>query len=268
MEQSILAQSLSIAYEDTMIIDDLALTIPKNKITTIIGGNGCGKSTLLKGMGRILKPKKGIIYLNGKDIKELSTKEIAKKMAILPQSPTAPTGLTVAELIAYGRFPHQRGLGKLTQEDKEVISWAIQSIGLEGEEQTPVDSLSGGQRQRVWIGMALAQKTDLILLDEPTTYLDMSYQLEVLELLEQLNKKEDCTIVMVLHDLNLAARFADYMVAIHKGKIIGMGTPKEMMTPDILKRTFQIDATIVTDEKRNCPICISYDLIKRKRDET
>ncbi|MBY6796861.1 ABC transporter ATP-binding protein [Clostridium botulinum] len=259
---SITTTNLAIAYEDKLIVDGLNMNIPKGKITTIIGPNGCGKSTVLKTVGRILKPKEGLVYLNGDDIRNLSTKEVAQKMAILPQSPQAQGGLTVGELVSYGRFPHKKGFGKLSPEDKKVIEWALDITKLTELEVTMVDNLSGGQRQRVWIAMALAQQTDLILLDEPTTYLDMSYQLEVLEILYNLNREESCTIVMVLHDLNLAARFADYMIAIRDGSIIKCGTPKEIMTKEVLKDTFNIDAEIVWGSKIGRPTCISYELIK------
>ncbi|MHB8033973.1 Fe(3+)-dicitrate ABC transporter ATP-binding protein [Clostridium botulinum] len=259
---SITTTNLAIAYEDKLIVNGLNMNIPKGKITTIIGPNGCGKSTVLKTIGRILKAKEGLVYLNGDDIRNLSTKEVAQKMAILPQSPQAQGGLTVGELVSYGRFPHKKGFGKLSPEDKKVIEWALDITKLTELEVTMMDNLSGGQRQRVWIAMALAQQTDLILLDEPTTYLDMSYQLEVLELLYNLNREESCTIVMVLHDLNLAARFADYMIAIRDGSIIKCGTPKEIMTKEVLKDTFNIDAEIVWGSKTGRPTCISYELIK------
>lgn len=258
---SIATENLAIAYEDHLIVDDLDMQIPQGKITTIIGPNGCGKSTVLKAVGRILKPKNGMVYLNGGDITHLSTKEVAQKMAILPQSPQAPAGLTVGELVAYGRFPHQRGFGKLKPEDKNIIQWALEVTKLTELETTAVDNLSGGQRQRVWIAMALAQQTELILLDEPTTYLDLAYQLEVLELLYRLNREQGCTIVMVLHDLNLAARFADYMIAIRCGDIIKHGTPEEVMTPEVLKETFHINAEIVKEPRTGRPTCISYDLL-------
>ncbi|APH15444.1 ABC transporter family protein [Clostridium sporogenes] len=259
---SITTTNLAIAYEDKLIVDGLNMNIPKGKITTIIGPNGCGKSTVLKTIGRILEPKEGLVYLNGDDIRNLSTKEVAQKMAILPQSPQAQAGLTVGELVSYGRFPHKKGFGKLSPEDKKIIEWALDITKLTELEVTMVDNLSGGQRQRVWIAMALAQQTDLILLDEPTTYLDMAYQLEVLELLYNLNRKQSCTIVMVLHDLNLAARFADYMIAIRSGNIIKCGTPKEIMAKEVLKDTFNIDAEIVWGSKTGRPTCISYELIK------
>lgn len=262
---SIATQNLAVAYEDHLVVDDLDMQIPQGRITTIIGPNGCGKSTVLKAVGRILKPKGGVVYLNGDDIRRLTTKEVAQKMAILPQSPQAPAGLTVGELVAYGRFPHQRGFGKLMPEDKKIIQWALEVTRLTEFETTAVDNLSGGQRQRVWIAMALAQQTDLILLDEPTTYLDLAYQLEVLELLYRLNREQGCTIVMVLHDLNLAARFADYMIAIRGGDIIQHGTPEEVMTAEVLKETFHIDAEIVKEPRTGRPTCISYDLIRQSQ---
>ncbi|MBA4699500.1 MAG: ABC transporter ATP-binding protein [Ruminococcus sp.] len=265
---SITTEQLDIAYDDTLIVKELNMQIPHGKVTSIIGPNGCGKSTVLKAVGRILKPKCGMVYLDGDDIRNLSTKEVAKKMAILPQTPTAPSGLTVSELVAYGRFPHQKGFGKLTPEDKKIVKWALEVTKLRGFENREVDTLSGGQRQRVWIAMALAQQTDLILLDEPTTYLDLAHQLEVLSLLFELNRDQNCTIVMVLHDLNLAARFSDYMIAIQKGKIIKHGSPKEVMTARVLRKTFQIDAVIVQEPRTGRPICLTYDVIQGEESVT
>ncbi|EGO62512.1 ABC transporter ATP-binding protein [Acetonema longum] len=259
---SIATENLAVAYDDNLVVDELELQIPRGKITAIIGPNGCGKSTVLKAVGRILKPKNGIVYLNGENIRSLATREIARKLAILPQSPQAPAGLTVGDLVAYGRFPHQRGFGKLKAEDKKIIAWALAVTKLTELETAAMDNLSGGQKQRVWIAMALAQQTDLILLDEPTTYLDLSYQLEVLELLYRLNREQNCTIVMVLHDLNLAARFADYIVAIRNGNIVRHGTPEEVITAAVLRETFHIDTEVVADPRTGRPACISYDLIK------
>ncbi len=264
---SIATENLSVAYDQKLIVDGLDMQIPQGKITSIIGPNGCGKSTVLKAVGRILKPRGGMVYLNGNDIQTLPTKEVAQRMAVLPQSPQSPSGLTVGELVAYGRFPHQRGFGKLMPGDKEIIQWALEVTKLTEHEMTAVDNLSGGQRQRVWIAMALAQQTDLILLDEPTTYLDLAYQLEVLELLYRLNREQGTTIAMVLHDLNLAARFSDYIIAIRCGHIINHGTPEEVMTPEVLKETFQIDAVIMKEPKTGRPTCISYDLISEMRNE-
>ncbi len=252
---------VDIAYGDHRVVEDLTLDIPENKITSIIGPNGCGKSTILKSLARIQSVNSGFVYLDGKAIKKESSKQIAKKMGVLPQSPEAPNGLTVAELVSYGRFPHQNGFGKLTKHDFEIIQWAIQITGVSEFENRPIDSLSGGQRQRVWIAMALAQETEILILDEPTTYLDLAHQLEVLQLLERLNKEEGRTIVMVIHDLNQAARFADYIVAIHKGEIIKEGTPEEVIEKDVLRNVFQIDAEVVTDPRTKKPVCLTYDLV-------
>lgn len=255
---------IKVAYTNKTVIEDLSINIPEGKITTIIGPNGCGKSTLLKAIGRIIGVEKGSIYLDCKDIHKLSTKELAKRLSILPQSPTAPEGMTVEELVSYGRFPYQRGLGRLAKEDEGIINWAIAATNLTGLNDRNVESLSGGQRQRVWIAMALAQQTSTILLDEPTTYLDMAYQLEVLELLGELNKYHGCTIIMVLHDINLAAKFADYLIALKDGKIVSAGCPKEVMTKEVLRNVYNIDANIVVDESSGHPICISYQLVGRK----
>ncbi|MTI59351.1 MAG: ABC transporter ATP-binding protein [Firmicutes bacterium] len=254
-------EELSIAYGDVEIVKELNLKIPKGQITTIIGPNGCGKSTILKTLARIIKAQSGTIYLNGRDIYTENSKEIAKVLAVLPQSPQAPAGLTVEELIAYGRFPYQKGFAKLKKEDRQIIDWVLETIGMKSYKQRTLDQLSGGQRQRVWIAMALAQQTDILLLDEPTTYLDLAHQLEILNLLEKLNKVEKRTVVLVIHELNNAARFADYMVAIKDGKIICDGKPEEVMIKSNLKKIFNIDAEIVKDPRNNKPVCITYDLV-------
>lgn len=253
---------LNIGYGDSLIIKNLNIEIPNKKITTIIGSNGCGKSTLLKALTRIIPHRSGSIILDGKNISKENTKQLAKKMAILPQTPENAHGLTVGELVSYGRFPYQKGFGKLTKRDHVVIEWALEVTGTMKFKFRSVDALSGGQRQRVWIAMALAQETDIIFLDEPTTYLDMAHQLEVLELLEKLNKEQERTIVMVLHDLNQAARFADYIIALKQGQIIKKGTCYEVIDPDVLRKVFQIDAVIGEDPRTKKPICITYNLIK------
>lgn len=253
---------LNIGYGDSLIVKDLNIEIPNKKITTIIGSNGCGKSTLLKALTRIIPHRSGSIILDGKNISKENTKLLAKKMAILPQTPESASGLTVGELVSYGRFPYQKGFGKLTKRDHVVIEWALEVTGTMKFKFRSVDALSGGQRQRVWIAMALAQETDIIFLDEPTTYLDMAHQLEVLELLEKLNKEQERTIVMVLHDLNQAARFADYIIALKQGQIIKKGTCYEVIDPDVLRKVFQIDAVIGEDPRTKKPICITYNLIK------
>lgn len=254
-------KDLNISYGNLDIVKDLNLEIPKGKITTIVGANGCGKSTILKTIARILQPKSGDIFINDKNIKDQSSKELAKTMAVLPQSPQAPSGLTVEELISYGRFPHQKGFGKMKKEDNDIVSWALEATGISEFRDRKIEALSGGQRQRAWIAMALAQQTDILVLDEPTTYLDLAHQLEVLNLLEELNKKQGTTIVMVIHELNNAARFADHMIGVKKGKIACQGSAYEVMTKENLKELFNIDAEIVSDPRTNKPVCITYDMI-------
>jgi iron complex transport system ATP-binding protein len=262
MKVRLFTNDLSIGYGERLIVKNLSVAIPDKKITTIIGSNGCGKSTLLKAITRIISHQAGTVLLDGKDISKENTKILAKKMAILPQSPESAGGLTVGELVSYGRFPYQNGLGRLTKKDFEVIDWALEVTGTADFKYRPVDALSGGQRQRVWIAMALAQETEIIFLDEPTTYLDMAHQLEVLELLQKLNREQERTIVMVLHDLNQAARFADHIIALKNGEIIKTGTCEEVMTPEVLRQVFQIDAVIGKDPRTNKPMCVTYNLLK------
>ena len=196
-----------------------------------------------------------------KDLNLDSPKDLAKVMAVLPQSPQAPSGLTVEELIAYGRFPHQKGFGKMRKEDEDIVTWALKSTGIEEFRDRPIEALSGGQRQRAWIAMALAQQTEILILDEPTTYLDLAHQLEILKLLEELNKKQGTTIVMVIHELNNAARFADNMIGVKKGQVVCQGTAHEVMTKENLKELFNIDAEIVEDPRNNKPVCLTYDML-------
>ncbi|WP_345240746.1 ABC transporter ATP-binding protein [Pontibacillus salipaludis] len=265
---SLTTEGLRIGYGDVTIVDDLNVHIPNGQITMIIGPNGCGKSTILQTMARLLRPKSGAVYLDGKAIHQQSTKEIAKKMAILPQTPEAPSGLTVYELVSYGRSPHQRGFGKLTHEDKDIVGWALDVTGVAAFANRSIDALSGGQRQKVWIAMALAQETELLLLDEPTTYLDLAHQLEVLKLLDRLNREENRTIVMVLHDLNHAARFADNLLALNNGEVVKEGSASEVMTPDVLRDVFQIDAEVVEDPRTGRPALITYDLLDSRMNQT
>ena len=255
------AEHISVAYEDKIILEDLSLDLLDGNITTIIGSNGCGKSTLLKALTRIQAIKSGQILIDGEAIAKLSTKEVAKKIALLPQVLEATEGISVYELVSYGRFPHQKYLGNLTSFDRDKIHWAMEVTKVTPYANLDVDSLSGGQRQRVWIAMALAQDTDTIFLDEPTTYLDMNHQLEILELLYRLNQENHKTIIMVLHDLNLAARFSDCLVAMKDGEIKYQGRAKEIMTDAILKDIFHIKAQIVTDPIFNRPTLLSYQLL-------
>lgn len=255
------AEHISVAYEDKVILEDLSLNLLDGNITTIIGSNGCGKSTLLKALTRIQAIKSGQILIDGEAIAKLSTKEVAKKIALLPQVLEATEGISVYELVSYGRFPHQKYLGNLTSFDRDKIHWAMEVTKVTPYANLDVDSLSGGQRQRVWIAMALAQDTDTIFLDEPTTYLDMNHQLEILELLYRLNQENHKTIIMVLHDLNLAARFSDCLVAMKDGKIKYKGSAEEIMKDVILKDIFHIKAQIVTDPIFNRPTLLSYQLL-------
>ncbi|MEH7452014.1 ABC transporter ATP-binding protein [Gottfriedia acidiceleris] len=253
---------LAIGYGDRLIVKELNIKIPDKKMTTIIGSNGCGKSTLLKAITRIISYQSGTIILDGENIASENTKLLAKKMAILPQTPESVSGLTVGELVSYGRFPYQSGFGRLTKKDIEVIDWALEVTGTKEYKYKSVDSLSGGQRQRVWIAMALAQETEIIFLDEPTTYLDLAHQLEILELLQKLNQEQERTIVMVLHDLNQAARFADYIIALKDGEIVKAGSCEEVITHEVLKKVFSIDTVIGRDPRTNKPMCITYNLLK------
>ncbi|AXQ79183.1 ABC transporter ATP-binding protein [Streptococcus chenjunshii] len=254
------AENISVAYDQQTVINDLSLNLADKQITTIIGANGCGKSTLLKALTRIQALKKGQIYIDGQAIAHLPTKAVAQKIALLPQVLDAAEGISVYELVSYGRFPHQKYLGSLSDEDRSKIHWAMEVTKVTQFANMDVDSLSGGQRQRVWIAMALAQDTDTIFLDEPTTYLDMNHQLEVLELLKMLNSDSQKTIIMVLHDLNLSARFSDQLIAMKKGKIKYRGQVADIMTPEILQDIFQIDATITEDPIHKCPILLTYQL--------
>lgn len=260
--EAISVKNLSVAYENNTIIEDLNLSIPKGKVSIIIGANGCGKSTLLKTIARINKPKNGDIFINNKNIKKIKEKSIAKEVAFLPQGPVCPSGLTVRELVAYGRFPHQKIIGGLNNHDKEVIDWVIEETGLIEFANREVENLSGGQRQRAWIAMILAQETDIIMLDEPTTYLDMSYQLEVLEVLQKLNKEKNITVVIVLHELNNACRFADNIIGLKKGKIICEGKPIDVINKETLKKIYGIDARLKPSESGEYPVCTEYEIFR------
>lgn len=258
---------VSIGYGERFIVKELSVSIPDHKITTIIGPNGCGKSTLLKAITRIIPHQSGAVLLDGENIAKENTKELAKKMAILPQTPESAAGLTVGELVSYGRFPYQKGFGRLSKKDYEAIDWALEVTGTIDFKYRPVDALSGGQRQRVWIAMALAQETDIIFLDEPTTYLDMAHQLEVLELLQKLNREQGRTIVMVLHDLNQAARFADYLIALKDGEVVKAGNCEEVINHEVLKKVFHIDAEIGRDPRTNKPMCVTYNLLRGEEND-
>jgi iron complex transport system ATP-binding protein len=253
---SLTTRKLTLAYDQTSIVSNLDLAIPAGQITALVGSNGCGKSTLLRGLARLLKPQSGTVYLDGKAIARLPTKVVAQRIGILPQNPAAPEGLTVAELIAQGRYPHQTWLQQWSQADEQMLQQAIALTHLEAFADRPLDTLSGGQRQRAWIAMTLAQNTEILLLDEPTTFLDLAHQIEVLDLLYDLNRQHNRTIVMVLHDLNLASRYADHLVALRNGAVFGQGTVTEVMTAAMVREVFGLESQIVTDPVAQTPMCI------------
>ncbi|CAI8911654.1 ferric enterobactin ABC transporter ATP binding subunit [Brevibacillus sp. IT-7CA2] len=256
--QALETQRLTLSYGERNIIEALDLNIPRGKITVFIGSNGSGKSTLLRSLARLLKPKEGAILLEGESIAKRSTKEVAKRLAILPQGPSAPEGLTILQLVKQGRYPYQNWLQQWSEEDEQMVNKALAATQLTGMANRAVDSLSGGQRQRAWIAMTLAQGTETILLDEPTTYLDMSHQIEILDLLFELNQTEMRTIVMVLHDLNLACRYAHHIVAVHNQTVVAEGAPNEVLTTDLVRTVFDMDCQITQDPLYGTPMCIPY----------
>lgn len=249
------AENLALAYDNKQIIADLHLTIPAGKITALVGPNGCGKSTLLRGLARLLTPKRGHVYLDGKAIHAMPSKTLAKELGILPQSPSAPEGLTVRELVAQGRYPHQSWFQQWSKKDEEITQQALSTTNMVDLADRPLDTLSGGQRQRAWIAMTLAQETAILLLDEPTTFLDLAYQIEVLDLLHDLNQAGR-TIVMVLHDLNQACRYAHNLVAMRDGSIWGQGDPATVMTKRMVAEVFRLNARIIADPITGTPMCI------------
>ena len=258
--QAIELRDLQVSYDDNIIIPRLDLAIPAGRMTIIIGPNGCGKSTLLKTIGRILAPRKGEVLLNGETLRNQSPKAVARRMAVLPQSPLVPDGLFVRELIAYGRYPYQTPMGGLKKDDLEIIDWAMKATSVHAFADRVVAELSGGQRQRVWIAMTLAQKTDILVLDEPTTYLDMANQLEILTLLKKLNRDTGVTVLIVMHELNNAIKFADNIIGMKDGRVIFVGQPAQVVTKENLKQLYDIEATLQMDEEGGYPICINYEL--------
>ncbi|SKC85581.1 ABC transporter ATP-binding protein [Maledivibacter halophilus] len=249
-------KNVCLSYGKNEIVKDLNINIKKGEVVTIIGPNGCGKSTILKSLSRYLKPTKGRIYLDGEDIHKLDTKKIAKKMAILPQVRNIPEDFTVETLVSYGRFPHLNFGQRFKNKDYEIIEWALEKTRMEKFRNRNLNALSGGERQRAWIAMALAQKPEILLLDEPTTFLDISYQLEVLELVKELNETLGLTIIMVLHDLNQAARYSHKIFAIKAGRVFSCGKPHDLISQKFLREVFRIDADIFEDSSNKCPYFI------------
>lgn len=259
---------LSVGYDKKIILNDVTIDIPDGKITSLIGPNGSGKSTLLKAMARILLPKKGQVLIDGKDIHQMDTKMVAQKIASLSQTSDQISGLSVEELVAYGRFPYQSGFSSLKKEDHQWIEWALEVTDLVELKTRPLNTLSGGQQQRVWIAMALAQNTDILILDEPITFLDPAHQLEILELLQDINQKGK-TILMTIHDLNHASRFSDHILGMKSGQLIFQGTPYQVFTTKNMAELFDIEAIFYSSVTHKKPMILSYELLKRgKKDET
>ena len=257
MNDSILtAERLAVGYNHKTIVSNVSMTIPQNKISVILGANGCGKSTLLKTFARLLSPQNGQIILDGKQVSEFPSRQLAKKLGLLPQSPVVPEGIRVMDLVSRGRFPYRQFLKSMSKEDFAAVEEAMEIMGITELADRAVDELSGGQRQRVWIALALAQQTDILLLDEPTTFLDIAYQIEILDMLTDLNRKHKTTIVMVLHDINLSARYADYLFAMKKGKLVAEGTPDEIITPELMEEVYGLACDVITDPVSQSPMIL------------
>ncbi|MBF6215301.1 ABC transporter ATP-binding protein [Nocardia puris] len=252
---------LDLSYDSRRVASDLSVDIPAGAITVILGPNACGKSTLLRALSRLLVPDAGQVILDGKDIHKYSAKEVARRLGLLPQTSVAPFGICVADLVARGRFPHQRLLRQWSPEDERVVAKAMAATSITALADRPVEELSGGQRQRVWLAMVLAQDTPVLLLDEPTTYPDIAHQLDVLELCRRLNAEDGRTLVLVLHDLNQAARYADHLVVLREGAVVATGAPAEVLTPDLLEAVFGLRAMIITDPVSGAPLVIPIESV-------
>ncbi|WP_017625132.1 ABC transporter ATP-binding protein [Nocardiopsis chromatogenes] len=250
------AEGATLAYGETVIARDLDFAVADGAVTSVIGPNGCGKSTLLRALGRLLRPRSGQVVLDGRPIQRTAPRDVARTVAVLPQSPLAPPGLTVGDLVMRGRHPHQNWYRQWSSTDAAAVAEALEMTGVADLADRPLERLSGGQRQRAWISMALAQGTDLLLLDEPTTYLDLAHQIEVLDLVRGLNRDHGRTVVMVLHDLNLAGRYSDLLVAMHDGEIRASGPPDEVLTPDLVARTFGLECKVVPDPVSGSPLVV------------
>ena len=247
------AEQIVSGYDNKTIVQGVDILIPTNKISVIIGANGCGKSTLLKTLARLIKPTSGTITLDGKPLSKIPSKQLARILGLLPQSPIVPEGITVADLVGRGRYPHQSMFSGWSKKDYEAVAEAMDIMNITEFANQNIDELSGGQRQRVWIAMALAQQTDILFLDEPTTFLDITYQIEILDLLTDLNRKRGTTIVMVLHDINLSARYADHIFALRQGKLVAEGKPSNVITSELIKDVFGLRCKVVKDPISSSP---------------
>ncbi|WJY51132.1 ABC transporter ATP-binding protein [Streptomyces chengbuensis] len=250
------ARELTLAYEDRTVVRELDLAVPDGRVTVIVGPNACGKSTTLRALGWLLRPKGGAVLLDGTELARIPTKRIARRIGLLPQSPVAPEAITVADLVSRGRQPHQAWWKQWSDEDERAVTEAMERTDVTALADRPVDELSGGQRQRVWIAMALAQDTDLLLLDEPTTFLDIAHQVEVLDLVRRLNHERGRTVVAVLHDLNQAARYADHLVAMKDGRIVAEGHPTDIVTAELVEEVFGLASIVVADPVTGSPLVV------------
>lgn len=263
------ADHVRLAYDEHVVVEELDLAIPDGEITVIVGPNACGKSTLLRALARLLKPSSGEVILDGEMIHRLPTKEVARRLGLLPQTPIAPQGILVVDLVARGRTPHQRLFQQWSDDDERAVRAALTATDTMDLADRPVDELSGGQRQRVWIAMALAQETGLLLLDEPTTFLDIAHQVEILDLVDRLNHEEGRTVVLVLHDLNLACRYAHHLVAMVDGRIHSVGAPEEIITNETVEAVFGLPCLVVPDPLSGTPMIVPHDTRSSVRaDET
>ena len=253
----LIAENLDLAYDQRQIVSDLDVSIPDGKFSIIVGPNACGKSTLLRALARLLPPAKGTVLLDGNNIEKMKTKKIAQRLGLLPQSSIAPDGITVAELVSRGRHPHQSFLRQWTDADEAAVLSALRATNTEELSSRLVDELSGGQRQRVWVAMVLAQETSLLLLDEPTTFLDVAYQIELLDLFSQLNHEYGHTLVAVLHDLNQACRYADEIIAMKDGSIVAQGAPETIITSELVNEVFGIECTVIDDPVTGAPMIVA-----------
>lgn len=249
-------ENLTLSYGKKVIANDLNVVIPDGEFTAIIGPNGCGKSTLLRTLSRLMKPAQGKVLLDGELIQRFATKEVARRIGLLPQNASAPGDISVQELVSRGRYPHQPLFTRWSKEDERAVTKAMRATGVEALADQPVDTLSGGQRQRAWLAMVLAQKTSIMLLDEPTTWLDISHQIDLLELLCHLNRDHGFTLAAVLHDLNQACRYATHLIALREGKIIAEGKPKEIVTAELIEAIYGLRCTIIEDPVAHTPLVI------------
>nr|WP_211349535.1 ABC transporter ATP-binding protein [Micromonospora pisi] len=250
------ASDLTLGYDGVVVVDGLEVAIPAGRITVIVGANACGKSTLLQALARLLTPRAGAVRLDGASIRSMPTRQVARKIGILPQSPVAPAGLTVIDLVTRGRAPHQTWWRQWSSQDEQAVTDALTATNMLEHAHRPVDELSGGQRQRAWIAMAIAQETPVLLLDEPTTFLDLAHQIDVLDLIVDLNRQENRTVVMVLHDLNQASRYADHLIAMKSGRIVRQGSPAEVITTDLVEQVFDLDCQVSLDPVTGTPMII------------